>query len=221
MDELELLKKDWQSREQELPKLSYSDIYQMLLKKSSSIVKWIFYISIAEIIFWTLLAVVIPNVSENFKISNRINDAMGLHNILIVLNIINYLVFGAFIYLFYKNHRSVKVTDSVKQLMKNILKTRKTVKYFVIYNVGATTLIMLAINIYYYINQEQLYALMVQNFDGYSAISQEGFASVFFLAQFIFGLLFIGLILLFYRIVYGILLRRLKKNYKELKKIEV
>ena len=34
MDELELLKKDWQSREQKLPKLSYEDIYKMLLKKS-------------------------------------------------------------------------------------------------------------------------------------------------------------------------------------------
>jgi hypothetical protein len=42
MDQLELLKKQWQSREQELPKLTYNDIYSMLLKKSSSIVKWIF-----------------------------------------------------------------------------------------------------------------------------------------------------------------------------------
>lgn len=221
MDELELLKKDWQSREQELPKLSYSNIYQMLLKKSSSIVKWIFYISIAEIIFWTLLALIVPNVSENFKISNKINDAMGLHNILIALNVINYAVFAVFIYLFYRNHRSIKITDSVKELMKNILKTRKTVKYFVIYNVGVNALLMLAINIYYYINKDRLFELMAKNFDGFSDISKESFASGFFLAQFIIGLIFIGLIILFYRIVYGILLRRLQKNYKELKKIEV
>ncbi len=221
MDELELLKKDWQSREQELPKLSYSDIYQMLLKKSSSIVKWIFYISIAEIILWTTLALVVPNVSENFKISNQINDAMGLHNVLIAINVINYLVFGVFIYLFYKNHRNIKITDSVKELMKNILKTRKTVKYFVIYNVGASILIMLAINIYYYLNKSHLFEVMSTNFDGFSSISEESFTSAFFLAQFIVGLLLIGLILLFYRVVYGILLRRLKKNYKELKKIEM
>ena len=36
MDELELLKKDWQRGEDQYPKLSYSDIYSMLLKKSSS-----------------------------------------------------------------------------------------------------------------------------------------------------------------------------------------
>tara|TARA_R100001369_G_scaffold92496_1_gene137905 strand:+ start:6417 stop:7082 length:666 start_codon:yes stop_codon:yes gene_type:complete len=221
MDELELLKKDWQSREQELPKLSYSDIYQMLLKKSSSIVKWIFYISIAEIVLWTILALVIPNISENFKISNQINDAMGLHNVLIAINVINYLVFGVFIYLFYKNHRNIKITDSVKELMKNILKTRKTVKYFVIYNVGANALIMLAINIYYYLNKDHLFQLMSEKYEGFSNISQESFASVFFIAQFVIGLLFIGLIILFYRVVYGILLRRLTKNYKELKKIEM
>ena len=33
MDDLDLLKQKWQSVEQELPKLSYGDIHQMLLKK--------------------------------------------------------------------------------------------------------------------------------------------------------------------------------------------
>ena len=51
MDELELLKKDWQKKEKDLPKLSYDDIYKMIWKKSSSFVKWIFYISIIEFVF--------------------------------------------------------------------------------------------------------------------------------------------------------------------------
>jgi len=38
LDELELLKKDWQKREVDLPKLSYEQIYPMTKKKSSSIV---------------------------------------------------------------------------------------------------------------------------------------------------------------------------------------
>ena len=37
VDELELLKKDWQKREVDLPKLSYEQIYPMTKKKSSSI----------------------------------------------------------------------------------------------------------------------------------------------------------------------------------------
>jgi len=45
-DELELLKKDWQKQSEALPKLTAEEIYPMLHKKSSSIVKWIFIISL-------------------------------------------------------------------------------------------------------------------------------------------------------------------------------
>ena len=56
MDELELLKKDWQKQEQGLPKLSYDQIYNMIWKKSSSVVKWIFYVSIVEFLFWITIS---------------------------------------------------------------------------------------------------------------------------------------------------------------------
>ena len=214
MDNLELLKEKWQSREHELPKLSYSEIYQMLLKKSSSIVKWIFFISIGELLFWTILAFFVPESSK------EINNGIGLENTFMVVNIIHYAIFAVFIYLFYKNYRSISVTDNIKNLMRNILKTRRTVKYFVIYNVGASVLLLIGVNIYYYSKKEQLYQLMVENFEGYGAIPQENFTSVFFLSQFIFGIILIGLILIFYRIIYGILLKRLKGNYNELRKIE-
>ncbi len=56
MDELELLKKDWQKEDSKYPKLTYNEIYKMILKKSSSIVKWIFIISLLEFVFWTLIS---------------------------------------------------------------------------------------------------------------------------------------------------------------------
>ena len=55
-DELEILKKDWQKQSAELPKFTASELYPMLLKKSSSIVKWIFIVSILEFAFWILLS---------------------------------------------------------------------------------------------------------------------------------------------------------------------
>lgn len=213
MDELELLKKQWQTREQELPHLSYSDIYKMLLKKSSSIVKWIFYISIAEILFWTLLAFLVP------ESSNKFSDDIGLHNVLIVANVFNYLVFGFFIFLFYKNYRKISTTDSVKELMRNILRTRKTVKYFVIYNVATSIVLIVGTNIYYYMNQDIVFRFMTEDY-GIANISQERFIKMFFAIQILFGIVMIGFVLLFYRLVYGILLRRLNKNYKQLEKIE-
>ena len=214
MDELELLKKQWQNREQELPKLSYNDIYKMLLKKSSSIVKWIFYISVAEIIFWTILSFFVPESSRKFS------DDIGLHNILLGVNILNYLVFGTFILLFYRNYRKISITDSVKDLMLHILRARKTVKYFVIYNVTATVLLIIGINIFYYFNQDMVFRFMTQDY-GVTNISQERFMRIFFGVQILFGIIMIGFVLLFYRLVYGTLLRKLYKNYNELREIEM
>ncbi len=214
MDELEILKKQWQNQEQVLPHLSYDDIYKMLLKKSSSIVKWIFFISIAEILFWTLLSFLVPESSTKFS------DDIGLHNVLLAVNVLNYSVFGFFIILFYRNYRKISSTDSLKDLMKNILRTRKTVKYFVIYNVTASILLIIGINFYYYIHQDMVFRFMTEDY-GITNISQEKFMKIFFVIQILFGIVMIGFVMLFYRIVYGILLRKLYRNYKELEKIEV
>tara|TARA_R110002050_G_scaffold273218_1_gene417266 strand:- start:539 stop:1183 length:645 start_codon:yes stop_codon:yes gene_type:complete len=214
MDQLELLKKQWQSAEQELPKLSYKEIYSMLLKKSSSIVKWIFYISIAEIIFWTVLALFVPESSRKFT------DDIGLHNALVAVNVINYTIFAVFIFLFYRNYRKISTTDTIRELMHNIIRTRKTVKYFVIYNVTASILLIIGINMFYYLNQDIVFQYMIEDY-GVAKISQEKFMNTFFIIQIVFGIVMVALVLLFYRLVYGILLRRLNKNYKELEKIEL
>lgn len=215
MDELELLKSRWQTREQEFPVVSYNDIYKMLLKKSSSIVKWIFFISIAELAFWIILSFFTPASTK------VVIDEMGMDTLLLVATIINYTVFAYFIYLFYKNHKSIQVTDSIKELMANILKTRTTVKHFVMYNVGTTMLLLIGINIFYYTQKDKLYEVMTQSENAYSTISPELFETVFFAGQFIGGIIIIALILIFYRIIYGILLKRLKHNYDELEKIEM
>ena len=78
MDKLDLLKKEWQSREQNLPKVSQNDIYKMILKKSSTIVKWIFIISIAELLFWIGLNFIIPK--ENIELLGVTNIQMTIHN---------------------------------------------------------------------------------------------------------------------------------------------
>jgi hypothetical protein len=94
------------------------------------------------------------------------------------------------------------------------------VKYFVVYNVTASIVLIIGINIFYYVNQDMVFRFMTEDY-GISNISQERFMKMFFVIQMLFGIIMIGFVLLFYRIVYGILLRRLHKNYKELKKIEM
>ena len=65
MKELDLLKKDWQKNDA-FEQVSEVDIYKMLHTKSSSIVKWIFIISILEILLWTLISLIF-NTDDYFK----------------------------------------------------------------------------------------------------------------------------------------------------------
>jgi len=211
MDQLDKLKKEWQNREQELPKLSYDSIYNMLLKKSSSIVKWIFIISIIELLFWIGLNLVIPE--DNLKLINE----MGIGDIMHYSNIIHFIIFGVFIFLFYKNHQSIQVTDSTKMLMQNILKTRKTVRYFVYYNLGMLASGLIIIDIYFYSRSQKLYEIMDFASKG---IPEKGFANAFIISQIIVGILVVGLLIGFYWLIYGILLKRLNNNYNELKKMD-
>lgn len=209
MDELEVLKKEWQAREQVFPKVTADEIYPMLLKKSSSIVKWIFYISIGEILLWAALYFLVPESTK------ELHENMGLTTVFNVINILSYIVVFSFIYLFYKNHQKIQTTSSIKELMKNILRTRKTVRYFVYFNIGLAAALMFATNLYFYFNKPQLSSFLSSNQE-YAAIPAETFIQ----ASFVAGIIIIGFLVLFYWVIYGLLLRRLKKNYKRLKNLE-
>ena len=215
MDGLELLKSKWQEENQHLPKLSYDDIYRLLHKKSASIVKWIFIISIIELVFWIACGLLTP------ESNTELFDQMGLKQTIRITYVFHYIIIGVFLVLFYLNQKNIKTTATVKTLMQKIIKTRKTVTNFVIYNLVSTALVLFYMNFYFFSNKEQLFELLIASNDSYQNLNLESFTSVFFVTQFILTILALGFIGLFYRIIYGILLKRLKNNYKELEKIEL
>ena len=214
MDGLELLKSKWQEENQQLPKLSYDDIYRLLHKKSASIVKWIFIISIIELVFWIACGLLTP------ESNTELFDQMGLKQTIRITYVFHYIIIGVFLVLFYLNQKNIKTTATVKILMQKIIKTRKTVTNFVIYNLVSTALVLFYMNFYFFSNKEQLFELLIASNDRYQNLNLESFTSVFFVTQFILTILALGFIGLFYRVIYGILLKRLKNNYKELEKIE-
>ena len=214
MDGLELLKSKWQEENQQLPKLSYDDIYRLLHKKSASIVKWIFIISIIELVFWIACGLLTP------ESNTELFDQMGLKQTIRITYVFHYIIIGVFLVLFYLNQKNIKTTATVKILMQKIIKTRKTVTNFVIYNLVSTALVLFYVNFYFFSNKEQLFELLIASNDSYQNLNLESFTSVFFVTQFILTILALGFIGLFYRVIYGILLKRLKNNYKELEKIE-
>lgn len=212
MDELDLLKKDWNREDRRFPKLSYHEIYSMILRKSSSIVKWIFIISLLEFVFWFGVAFLLKGTSLSSKV-----EALDMDHVLIPLSLISYVVLIYFFYLFYKNYRNISATDNAKTLMENILKTRRTVKYYVIFNLVAL-IIGTVIGAFYAINHSpefiekmELAASQGETFKVYAGI---------ILAIIVVLVIALALLLVFYWLIYGLLLKRLNRNYKELKTLE-
>lgn len=213
MDELELLKKDWNKDTNKYPKLTYNEIYKMILKKSSSIVKWIFIISLLEFIFWTAISLSLKD-SESMKRFEQYNA----NAIFIPLMVIGYIILAYFFYLFFKNYKTISATDSTKVLMENILKTRKTVKYYVGFNL-LYLVISTVVVLFLELNKDQLVINKAQLAAADGEILK--FYAVFIIATALILAAAIGILLLFYWLIYGILLKRLNQNYKELKKLEV
>jgi hypothetical protein len=121
----------------------------------------------------------------------------------------------AFIYLFYKNYIRITTTVSTKQLMKDILKTRKTVQYYVWYNLAMAVLSLIIgfVIALIYNPETSILSDQIANSGKVMAIT----IGVLLLTTTVF----FGLFWLFYRLLYGIMLRRLHANYKELKKIDL
>lgn len=214
MNELDILKKHWQTAEKNLPKFSYNELYQMLHKKSSSTVKWILIISIIEFAIWGLLYFVIPEGSQNLY------DKVGLNSLMLISTVISLAVFVLFIFLFYHNYSKIKVTDSVKQLMNSILRTRRTVYFFIIWNIASTLIAFVYVSFYLNQNKAKLTEYIIEQNPEFSMEHSESFINVFFIGYALAAFTIIGIMLLLYRIVYVRLLKRLNHNYKQLQSIE-
>ncbi|NEV94064.1 hypothetical protein G3567_07880 [Psychroflexus sp. YR1-1] len=200
MDELDLIKKDWQKRNDELPKYTQEELMPMLHKKSSSSVKWIFIISILEFVFWIGLDMMVS--SEDYL---ETIESQAFLWFLKVTTVVNYVVLFGFIYLFCKNYLRIKVTDSAKKLMRQIIKTRQAVKYYVRYNIVLFIII--------FVISGARAVLLETTFNTLEFWIVAGIM-VFIL------LIILGLLILFYRLLYGILTKRLYKNYKLLTQME-
>src|SRR5690606_24033860 len=103
MDGLDLLKQHW-DKDQGFPKVDKEEIRSMLHKSSSSIVKWIFIISIIELTLGTLFSLSMPKVPFNETETIALSIVSGMF----------YMVILYFIIRFFTLYRRIKVNDSVK-----------------------------------------------------------------------------------------------------------
>ncbi len=199
MIDLKTYKKVWHEQEHK-EQLDSDTLSKMIHRRSSSIVKWIFYISIIEFVVLTLINVFVKTDWEELK-------DLGLYHFIIGISIISYIIPLIFIYLFYKNYKSISVIDNTKGLIQSILKTRRTVKYYIF-----TILALFAFAILYGFRvalQAPEYENIIQKFGENGHLIAWGIV-VFFVV------IVLGVILLIYLLIYGIFLKRLKANYKNL-----
>lgn len=212
MDELDILKKHWKKQEAGLPQLSYDEIYQMLWKKSSSIVKWIFVISIVELLLSSLLSIGLADAEYWSEV-----EALDLMQFTIGFYVLSYCVTFYFIYRFYRNYQKISSTDDAATLMKNILNTRKTVKNYIAFVLIASGLSAVVVAVFSLKNHQ-----LVAQAEDMSKYTYDTIDWIKFIASGLIILgIFLGALWLFYKLIYGILLGRLRRNYKELKKLEM
>lgn len=201
MDLLENYKKVWENQPEDTNKVSAVEIYKMAQLKSSSIVKWIFIIGIIEFLILNSMYFLI-DLEEAMKVYEN----LGLKNFIFYSQIAAYIILIYFLTMFYRNYKKISAIESTKVLMKKIIKTRKTVRNYVLFNFAYLVLIMMVVTT----------VSINTSFDNLSTKE----VLLIIISTLIATLLILGLLWLFYQLIYGILLRKLNRNYKELAKLD-
>ena len=200
MGNLDSIKDIWKNQGESTIRFTQDDIQGMVQKKSSSIVKWILIISLLEFI--------LPNLAfvfTDFEATRLFYEKFGLKNTMNFYAILHVIIIIGFIYIFYKNYKNISTESNVKSLLTNILKTRSTVKYYVYYNL--TIMGIIGLHMFYVVyNSPQFLQELPEN------------SNMLMIWIISITLLVVTLLIfwLFYRIIYGFLLKKLKRNYSEL-----
>jgi hypothetical protein len=204
-------KKVWKNQPEGKNKISALEIYKMTQSKSNSIVKWIFIIGLLEFVFWFAINY-LGTKNGALEPYEKLNLISFIDNV----SYFHYVVVVLFLILFYRNFSLISTIDNTKTLMKNILLVRKTVKWYVYYNLINVVVFSIILNILIFNTPDGINILSGIDNENFN---QEHMTSVFIIAQIVVIAIMLLILWLFYYLLYGILLKKLNKNYKELTKL--
>lgn len=215
---LDSFKKTWQEQNVS-PKYGNSDILQMLNRKSRNYVKYVFWISVLEFLFFLGMTILYIFRSEDTNSFLNIIERLGVKrtevlekniaHLYFVLKLLSLFVTAFFVIKFYLNYRKIDVESNLKKFNLQIIQFRKTVNLFVLTNILLMVVLLATLTLFVFrVFSEQNIHLDQSTFIGFIA------------GILITTVLSIALIWLYYRIVYGIIMRRLGKNLKQLQEIE-
>lgn len=216
--DLDNLKKTWQEQNV-APKYDSSEIESMLNKSSSNYVKYILWISIAEflvILVMNLYYSFVGNDSKSFinillklGIQDTVDLESKLGNLNFCLKMVSLAITGYFVFQFYRTYIKINVESNLKKLILQIIKFKKTVHLFILANIGLLILYTIILTIFTF------WVLDIQHIE----LDHPTLIGMY-VGFFCMLLLSVLLIWAYYRLAYGIILKKLEKNLCELKKIE-
>ncbi|MDH6250779.1 sterol desaturase/sphingolipid hydroxylase (fatty acid hydroxylase superfamily) [Chryseobacterium sp. H1D6B] len=198
MEELELLKKDWNKESDEFKNYSEQEIYKMIKKNSTSVAKFLVLIGLTEISIWSAYGY----FEGEFPI------------VRVVLFV---FFFGLVIYLYHR----MKAENKSTSLMKNILNLRKVVLGYA----GASLFLIIVDHIFHFKYYTRDFMAGIHDGSRGNPYKTTNPDTAF--PQFgnyaVFGIVFLVtlyLLYLIYKKTYGKVLTGLRKNYKELSRAE-
>ena len=208
--DLDSIKGAWQAAQDE-KNYSSKEIFNMLKRKSVTAVKWVFTISLIEIILAVSFYIYF---FTKYSISEFHNDLIRDYgNLAYLYEAFNFIVYGVtfwFIWLFFKSYKKIRVQSSVRELSQDIIDFRKYVQYFIRFNLIMFFIISIFGVFSVWRNNPDLEKIPWNSPTGLGIIAGITFSILFFL----------GIVWLYYYLVYGTFQRRLKRNLKNLDSIE-
>ena len=214
MDLLDKYKKTWGLQPKNIDKISSEEIYKMARSKSISIVKWIFILGLIE--FSIGIIFMLLNIYQNQTYDMLATDLLT-RKYLLYLSFLTVPFLLYFLNMFYNNYKNISVTDNTRVLMEMIKKTRRSVRNYILFNLAIIVLGSIIITFISLKNSTRDIILRNQiinfklNFDDDESI---------IIIMVIITVIILTVIWSFYQLIYGNLLKKINRNYKELKKLD-
>ena len=149
--ELDDLKSIWGSIKEE-EKFDQNQIFQMLKKKSSTTIKWLFIFTFCEFILFISYNLYIL-ISGKSLFNNEVKSLVEqktIHNYEIA-SVLGIAITFVFLVMAYRYFRKIDLNQSVVDLMKNIISFRRLVNLFILFTV--LSLIISSAPFYYELGQ--------------------------------------------------------------------
>ncbi|MDO5510696.1 MAG: hypothetical protein Q4F57_08365 [Weeksellaceae bacterium] len=205
---LDSFKSDWQKIPDEKHYQS-TEIFQMLQRKSMNAARWIFLISVLELVL-TTISVIATLASPQVRIAHddmfsKIGNSTFIIDLLYVCSIVTVIVFT---YLFFQQYRRISVESSVNDLTHHILKFRRLVNYYFLINVALLFPIII------------LFVWVALAGVPEAELTSSQFYTILAIVAFVLITITLVFYWLYYYLIYGTFLRKLRRNARELDKIK-